>query len=153
DAYASLQHTLQYVHTNGILWGRQLLTTLLFFIPRKVWPGKSVGSGSLVNPPKPGSDFANFSSPLFAEGFLDFHMIGALGITALCAWLWSRYDRYYWQKPDNDFLKMVYPAYLGLAFFMLRGDLLSSFAYTVGIAAAAWIFFRVLAIQQKKKAL
>ncbi|MBL7710997.1 MAG: hypothetical protein JNL13_00965 [Chitinophagaceae bacterium] len=153
DAYASLQHTLQYVQSNGVLWGRQLMTTLLFFIPRSAWPGKSVGSGSLVNPPRPGSDFSNFSSPLFAEGFLDFHLIGALGISALCAWIWGRYDRYYWHSQPGGFLKMVYPAYLGMAFFTLRGDLLSSFAYTTGIAAAAWIFYRVLVAKGKKETL
>lgn len=153
DAYASLQHTLQYVQTNGVLWGRQLTTTLLFFIPRAVWPGKSVGSGSLVNPPRPGSDFTNFSSPLFAEGYLDFHLAGAFLLTAVCAWLWGRYDRHYWYAAQDGFLKMVYPAYLAMAFFMLRGDLLSSFAYTVGIGMAACLLYRVLAIAAGKETL
>lgn len=153
DAYASLQHTLQYVQHSGLLWGRQMMTTLLFFIPRRAWPGKSVGSGSIVTPPRPGSDFTNFSSPLFAEGFLDFHIIGALGISALCAWIWGRYDRYYWHAQQGGFLKMVYPAYLAMAFFTLRGDLLSSFAYTAGLAAAAWIFYRMLVAKGKKETL
>jgi hypothetical protein len=144
DAYASLHNTILYVHDHGVLWGKQLATTVLFFVPRSSWPGKSVGSGSIVNPPPPGSDFSNFSCPLFAEGYLDFSVTGAVLFTAVLAWLWSRYDRYYWYTKRGSFLKMMYPAYLALAFFMLRGDLLSSFAYTTGVAVAAWLFHRMV---------
>lgn len=140
DAYASLRNTILYTQVHGLSWGRQLTTTFLFFVPRKVWPDKSIGSGAVVNPPRPYSDFHNYSSPLFAEGYIDFGIFGALVFTVLFSLLLSKYDNYYWYNNKNTYTQLFYPAYLGLAFFTLRGDLLSSFAYTIGIFLSGWIF-------------
>ncbi len=143
DAYASFCSTINYVHEHGITWGKQLLTVLLFFIPRSIWNNKSVGSGALVNQLK-GSDFTNFCSPIFAEGYINFGVIGAVLFIALLAWLLTRYDQYYWYENRGNFPIIFYPVAIGMCFFMLRGDLLSSFAYTVGIYITGWAFHRLL---------
>lgn len=145
DAYASLRNTLIYTDTSGFTKGKQISTTLLFFVPRNKWPEKSIGSGALVNPAKPGSDFHNYASPLIAEGYLDFGVAGALCWVLIAAFLTAYYDRWFWRSNIPGFLRLFYPAYLGLFFFSLRGDLLSSWAYTVGIclsAAACYFFVR-----------
>ncbi|GAA4455314.1 hypothetical protein [Rurimicrobium arvi] len=145
DAYASLRNTILHTETQGMQHGKQIGTTLMFFVPRSVWPAKSIGSGAIVNPPRPGSDFNNYCSPLPAEGYLDFGFTGALLWVAVCALFAGWYDRYYWfsRKDPNSFARLFYPAYPGLFFFTLRGDLLSSFAYSVGIAASGYVFYRV----------
>jgi len=143
DAYTSLCATLEYVHQHGITWGRQLLTVLLFFVPRTVWPGKSIGSGGLVNR-VPGHEFVNYCSPLFAEGYINFGVIGSLLFTGLFAYIVTRYDRFYWNAQKGGFSRLFYPIAIGMFFFILRGDLLSSFAYTVGIYIAGGSFHLLL---------
>lgn len=143
DAYASFCSTINYVHEHGITWGKQLMTVLLFFVPRSVWPGKSVGSGAVVNQLK-GSDFTNFCSPLFAEGYINFGVAGAVLFIAFLSWVITRYDHYYWDRNKKIFSVIFYPAAIGMCFFILRGDLLSSFAYTVGIYLSGWAFHRLL---------
>ncbi|MCC6186784.1 MAG: hypothetical protein IT256_06500 [Chitinophagaceae bacterium] len=144
DAYSSLCTTIIYVTHNGITWGKQLTTVLLFFVPRSFWSGKSIGSGALVNK-LPNSDFNNFSSPFIAEGFINFGVVGAILFISIAAWFISKYDQLYWQCNDNNFKKQFYPAALGLFFFMLRGDLLSSFAYSVGLFFAGWFAYKLAA--------
>ena len=38
---------------------------------------------------------------------------------------------------------MIYPFWVGLMIFMTRGDLLSSFAYTVGVTVAMFPFIMI----------
>ncbi|MES2479262.1 MAG: O-antigen polysaccharide polymerase Wzy [Bacteroidota bacterium] len=142
DAYSSLCSTIDYVQQHGITWGRQLATVVLFFIPRSVWPGKSVGSGALVNRLEH-SDFTNFSSPYIAEGYINFGIIGSLVFFVLLAWLIARYDDWYWNGSRKNFNSLIYPAATGMLFFMLRGDLLSSFAYSVGIYFSGWLCYKI----------
>lgn len=144
DAYTSLCTTVTYVSEHGTTRGRQLLTVLLFFVPRSWWPGKGVGSGALVNR-LPGSDFTNFCSPVFAEGYINFGIAGMLLFSAALAWLLARYDRYYLRaQASMAFPVLFYPVAIGMFFFMLRGDLLSSFAYTTGIYSSGWLLHRLL---------
>lgn len=149
DAYASLRNTILYVQQHGIAWGGQLHTTLLFFVPRKLWPQKSIGTGAIVNDPRPGSDFRNYCAPLWAEGYMDFGLFGSIIFLAGFAWLCTGYDRYYWKSGGPGvLLRLLYPAALGMFFFLLRGDLLSSFAYITGtLVAAAALHLLVFAKQ------
>jgi len=140
DAYSSLCSTINYVHSQGITWGKQLATVLLFFVPRSIWPSKSVGSGALVNKLEY-SDFTNFSSTFIAEGYINFGVLGSILFIAGLALFIARYDYGYWFCGKSQFQYLVYPAAMGMIFFMLRGDLLSSFAYSVGIYCAGWICY------------
>lgn len=141
DAYTSFCSTLQYVQMQGITWGKQLATVLLFFVPRSIWSTKRIGSGALVNQ-LPNSDFSNFCSPFIAEGYINFGLIGSLVFIGLLAWMISRYDQYYWVKKKNNYPYYFYPIAIGMLFFMLRGDLLSSFAYLVGLYISGWLTYR-----------
>lgn len=144
DAYGSLRNTLKFTHDSGYQKGKQISTSLLFFIPRAYWHEKSLGSGALANPPRPGSDFRNYASPLLAEGYIDFGVAGALTWTAICAIFANGYDRKYWRGAHSGFVRLFYPGFLGLFFFLLRGDLLSSFAYSTGILSGAGFVYLIL---------
>ncbi|MDI9319159.1 MAG: hypothetical protein QM530_01675 [Phycisphaerales bacterium] len=135
DAYTSFCSTIDYVNTQGITWGKQLGTVLLFFVPRSVWSGKGIGSGALVNQ-LPNSDFSNFCSPYIAEGYINFGIIGSVLFIILLAVFITQYDRLYWCSEKSTYTTIFYPAAIGMLFFVLRGDLLSSFAYSVGIYTA-----------------
>lgn len=143
DAYTSFCSTLQYVDKQGITWGNQLETVLLFFVPRNIWPSKSIGSGALVNQ-IPHSDFSNFCCPYIAEGYINFGLVGSLAFISILAWAISRYDFHFWQKEQTNFPHLFYPIGIGMLYFMLRGDLLSSFAYLVGFYISGWVTYKFI---------
>lgn len=150
DAYTSLCSTLEYVQMQGITWGKQLATVVFFFVPRQIWHGKSIGSGALVNQ-LPHSDFSNFCSPFIAEGYINFGLIGSLAFISVLAWMISRYDLRFWQKKENKYRTYFYPIAIGMLYFMLRGDLLSSFAYLVGLYISGWLVYQFVLKQDRKK--
>jgi hypothetical protein len=115
-----------------------------------VWPQKSIGSGALVNTALR-KDWTNVSSPLVAEGFINFGLVGALLFSALFAAGAQRYDGYYWTwrtrragLGDFSFPVLFYPVVLVLSAFLLRGDLLSSLAAGIGLYAAAYLTHALL---------
>jgi hypothetical protein len=150
DAHVMVCRTVEYVRRNGTSNGRQLLTALAFPVPRKVWPQKSIGSGALVHTALR-KEWTNVSSPLPAEGYINFGLLGALLFSALFAAGAQRYDAYYWAwrtrragLGDFSFPILFYPVVLVLSAFVLRGDLLSSLASGVGLYAAAYLTHALL---------
>lgn len=151
DAYTSVCKTYQYIAGHGITWGKQLLTVLLFFVPRSVWPAKSVGSGALMYDPTL-ENFHNYSSAFYAEGLINFGDLGALIFIAFFAIAGCAYDRWYARAksaPALHFGTIFYPVGMTMSFFMLRGDLLSSFAYLTGFFISAWLLHRFLLMLSK----
>ncbi len=143
DAYASLLITIRYVDTVGIAWGRQLMGSALFWYPRAVWPDKPIGSGSLV------AEYyrmenKNISSPLPAEGAVNFGVAGIVVFALVFGSLLRAADDSYWSRDPRREVRVldaVYPFWLGLIFFMSRGDLMSSLAYFVGTTVASFPLF------------
>jgi len=48
DAYVNLLATIEYVSTEGLFFGGQVIGTLFFFIPRAFWTSKPLSSGELI---------------------------------------------------------------------------------------------------------
>ena len=132
DAYSVLTFTHEYVSTFGASNGFQMLTAVLFFIPRAIWPEKSVGSGYLVahatNMP-----FDNISNTLPAEGIINFGVPGLIVFAVVSALVCTLFDRAYWNNRLGLKAQVIFPFLLGAFFFMMRGDMLSSMGYTVGM--------------------
>lgn len=145
DAYSSIGHTLFYIENYGSTLGKQLLTVLLFFIPRSIWPDKSVGSGYLVAD-SIGLPFNNVSSTLPAEGLINFGIIGVVVFAFFVSRLCSFIDRQYWLK-NNPRVRIIYPFWIGFFFFIMRGDMLSSVAYLLGFTIFFFIFSPKLIIK------
>jgi oligosaccharide repeat unit polymerase len=131
DAYSMLMRTVYYVTIDGPTYGMQLLGVLLFFIPRSLWHTKPVGSGSFVGE-ELGLTFLNISSPLPAEAIVNFGFVFYLVIAIFLGYITKKLDTLYWKKSDNiRYIDIYYIFLLGLFFFILRGDLLSTYAFTV----------------------
>ena len=133
DAYSMVARSLQYVGSFGATNGHQLLGALLFFVPRAFWPSKPEGSGNLVCSAQ-GQTTLNISAPLPAEGIVNFGVVGLLVFAVMAALVCRRLDR--WFVESKTPLRLFYPFACMLLFFVMRGDLLSSLAYTVGYAAS-----------------
>lgn len=122
------------VKTDFITYGYQLLGVLFFFIPRSLWPSKPVGSGHALVDMNYGY-FNNVSMPYFSEGYVNFGAIGVVIFTIFLSWISVRLDTAYWFKWKNtkDFRQGYYLISIGMVIFIMRGDLMSSFTYTVGV--------------------
>ncbi len=141
DAYEMGVHTTEYVAKEGITWGKQLSGPLLFWIPRALWKGKPVGSGVVV-----GRYFSypqtNLSCPLPFEGYINFGVIGLIVFSYLLGALFSSLDEYHWKvstSTSTDIISAYYPFFLVFSIFAMRGDLMSSFSYTVMFIAAGLV--------------
>lgn len=148
DAYTMIAHTIEYVREHGITKGRQLLGVVLFWVPRAWWPDKPIGSGWLVAITL-GLPWNNVSSPLIAEGFINFGWGGIVLFSAMYSILLGYID--HWANAirlcrPTPLIVVLYPFLQGFVVFQLRGDLLSSMAYMIAFVAA----FLPLAIRVKR---
>jgi len=131
--FDSYQMFMRVISDDIITYGKQLLTTVLFFVPRALWPGKSVGSGHFVSGLSRLS-FSNISMNFFGEGYINFGYFGIMLFILLIAYTNARLDkRFHLVRHQNKLFSCIYRLLLGLEFFILRGDLLSSFAYTLSL--------------------
>ncbi len=138
--------TIEYVDLFGPTYGRQLAGAFLFFVPRSIWPNKPIGSGHLV-----ASEylmvqhtiwFTNLSNSFLSEGYIKFGVVGVLLFAMILALLSVVTDEF---EKHND-LRLVFAVYTSFHMvFMLRGDLMSSFAYLVGTLIALFFIPLLLA--------
>ena len=141
DAYRMLGSAIRYCAENGCTFGRQLLGSLLFFVPRAIWSSKPGGSGAMLIRDEIGSSVpSNVSCPFIAEGLVNFGIVGAIAF-ALILSLFIKVTDHTYNKTVAEFDNKVFSPYfllIFMMFFVLRGDLLSGFAYSCGFAAAGF---------------
>jgi fermentation-respiration switch protein FrsA (DUF1100 family) len=146
DAYSMFGRSIGYVQDHGITYGRQLMGAVLFFVPRTIWPDKPYGSGYFIGE-KLGLGFLNVSCPFMAEGVINFGLLGLIVFIAAIAVLFKKLDSFYWIRVKtnnlNNFWVILYPSLIGSFTFIMRGDLLSSSAYTVGLLASALVMHSI----------
>lgn len=135
DAFSMIANTKLYIDSNGITYGYQLLGALLFFIPRSLWDTKPVGSGHTVRIYQE-ETFTNVSSPLIAEGLINFGIFGVIIFALIVGKVMNSIDRSYWtvgknRKLNHNYLYGIYPFLLSMFFFMNRGDLISTFSFAM----------------------
>lgn len=131
--FDSYQSFLRVLDENFITYGNQLLGVLFFFIPRELWESKPVGSGYYMAT-ELGYGFKNISMNYFAEGYINFGFFGVLLFVVFMAILCSLLDfkfRTVTSHNDNGYKTSIYLFLLGYLTFLLRGDLLSSFAFLI----------------------
>ena len=148
DAFSIIGDTKTYVETNGITNGRQLLGSLLFFVPRSIWNFKPRGSGELVFSSLR-QYYVNVSSPIVSEAYINFGVFGIVVFGFLYSLAVTKVDEKYWKiyndsNNKNYTLFILYPFLLPSFFFMLRGDLQSTTAYMSAIIAIFIILDKIV---------
>lgn len=160
DSYENLSNTITFVQKNGILWGEQFLGVILFWFPRSIWAEKPEGSGTFLGRTFYSFDATNqnlnISAPLVMEEYLNFGVFGVILFTYVLGYLTAKLDsryalvnlfkfKYVNGHIENSIFNYVfYFSFLGLFLFILRGDLLSSLSYTVGIYISYKLTIRVI---------
>ena len=144
--FDSYQNFVRVVSIGLVTYGDQLLGVILFWFPRSYWPGKPEGSGFLLAHLE-NLSLDNISFPYIAEGYVNFGILGVSIFCILLGFVVSRIDYVFWSKNQFDSRSFFFIPYLlsiGLLFMILRGNLLSSFAYTVGVLSSYYFSFRIV---------
>lgn len=125
DAYQNLVEVLR---IEFVTYGYQLLGVLFFFIPRKIWNDKPTGSGHQLSIDN-NYAFSNISMPYIAEGYVNFGYLGFILFCVFLAFLMKRIDTVYLNSSVINFNYSKGVFLCAAIFFMLRGDLMSSFSF------------------------
>ena len=158
DGFENLCHLQEFVSTDGITWGNQLLGVVFFYIPRSIWESKPIGTGEFL-----GWEFlsrnnylewANFGMPLQGEAFINFHIVGIAFLFFILGKVCSYWDKKYLHlvnyniidKNSNKYISfrkelILYPISLGVLFFTLRGDLLTATSFGVGLFVSFYLTY------------
>lgn len=151
DAFTMINQTRLYANENDVTYGRQLLGAILFFVPRKIWIDKPLGSGYSIFSSLDKA-FKNVSCPLIAEGYINFGVFGVILFALLFSILTCYIDNCYWDMINQDekisinLLTILYPFLLPSYYILQRGDLLSILPFTVAIIVAFSFMFKVVKI-------
>ncbi len=133
DAWANMVAVIQFVETEGLQLGRQLLGTLAAFFPREFWADKPVATGQLLGDYlvlNHGLWFTNISSPFPAEGYIDFGLVGIIVYALALAFYSQRLDFFVNRGGAIDRTSALYFAFF--LTFVMRGSLLPAFAFGAG---------------------
>jgi oligosaccharide repeat unit polymerase len=136
DAFHNLT---QVIDLNYASEGWQVVGILLFWFPRALWDAKPNGTAFDF------ADYAGFSAdnvsfPLPAEFYVDYGIYGVILGMFFVGLLYRRLDDFF-SKPKRPGSTASYLFALGqmemsiLGLYLLRGSVLVSFAFTVGVAS------------------
>lgn len=143
DAYQMLMTTIKFVQINGVGHFSNIITAILFFIPRCIWSSKMIGTGHYVATMS-GSDFTNLSCPFIAEGYFALGLAGVLLMTLILAVVLVLTDNNL--LTHSTFKNSIAYIVVGLMFFIMRGDLLSTYSALVGAILAVVFIYIILHI-------
>ena len=129
DGFQSTINAVQYINSEGYQLGRSLGSAVLFFVPRSIWPEKSIGLGG-ESAEFIGYPFLNVSSPLPAELYADFGFMSVFLVGFVIGYLWNKCDLYYTYAKSTglegvDKFVMLLPTtiFVGYLMILLRGSL------------------------------
>jgi oligosaccharide repeat unit polymerase len=129
----SFQNTVRLIEADLVSYGESLFGILLFWFPRSIWADKPIGSGSFMAQ-EVGLNFDNIGLSLLGEGYLSFGYAGVFIFSILWVYFSFKLDMSFWKKGfRGNHNKIYYLISIGMVFLILRGDLISAFAYSVGL--------------------
>lgn len=129
DSFQQVMNGMRMVQSDGYQYGKQIASSLLFWVPRSLWPSKGEPTGVLIAE-KTGYNFLNLSAPLWIEFYVDgglvFVFFGFLFYGIFIRWL-DDARRMHVGAPTPLFLFAT--VYAGYQIFLLRGSLMPAVAY------------------------
>lgn len=121
---------IAYTKVNGFLNFSNILTCVLFFVPRSIWLGKNVPSGQLIAEFFRGH-FTNLSCPFVAEFYLSFGIVGLILLSFLLGYVFYKLECMI--NSRITFKKGISMIVFGMLIYLLRGALLPTFSYTMSL--------------------
>jgi len=140
--FDSFQSIVDVLDLGIITWGRQLVGVLLFFVPRNIWPEKPIGSGAFMAEVY-GLSFTNVSANYFAEGYINFGFLGLVLFAVILGLVLGYLDSDAF-KYGFAFKRIIFVYLIGYLFFLMRGDLMSSFSYLIAFVVPVYFVYRLI---------
>jgi len=121
----------------GFAYGNNILSAIFSFVPRSIWPTKSMGLGSEIIV-QYGNYFTNVSSPYFLEWYADFGFAGIAAGAAILGWLIAFSNAKSVRSTRLTFAWMFNAALFASMAILLRGSTISAaiMLYSFAIAFA-----------------
>lgn len=142
DGYQSTTNAVVYVDRYGYENGLQLVSAILFFIPRSIWSGKGEPTGTITSEAA-GYTFNNVSQPLPSEFYVDFGWAGVVAGGLLVGVLFCRLDRWIDRGWTTDLRTRLAAGWLmGFGLPIFRGTLLGVLPPFVIVAVGLWVIAR-----------
>ncbi len=146
DAVQTASYAVLTVRNDGIVWGENIAGSILFFVPRKLWPGKPTQTAfvvydTMIKHRTVGTN--NLSTPLVAEGYYAFSWFGVIAIS-LVYWLLVTKLTSLSAGAPRSLPFLLRAVYTGLVLIFLRGMLMVAMSAIVGFSVAAvipWLLF------------
>lgn len=145
DAFMNIGTVIEVVQQDGYSYGYQMLSALLFFVPRSLWMDKPESSGMVVGEHLTAQYdfyFQNVSNPFLSEAYHNFGVFGvvifsiflAISCVFMLKWLYS-----------DSWFKKAMSFYFSLHLIMiLRGDFTSSFAYLIATFLGIYVLPKII---------
>ncbi|WP_180079894.1 MULTISPECIES: O-antigen polymerase [unclassified Acinetobacter] len=127
DAYQNLADVLR---SDFVTYGYQLLGPMFFYIPRSLWESKPYGSGYQLAMNN-NYTFSNISMPFIGEAYINFSYFGIVFFALILGFLMKNIDMKYLLGNiiNYNYCKGLFLC--SAVFFLLRGDLMSSFYFLI----------------------
>jgi hypothetical protein len=119
----------QWIAQNGHTHGRQLLSSLLVFVPRSIWPNKPPDTGNLILPAY------NPAASLWTEGDVEFGWAGVGFYFVLLGAGTAAFDRRLRTARPGSLAHAAIPIAGGFMILVLRGSMLTVVAAAYGLTA------------------
>lgn len=142
DGFQSVNNAVVAVDRTGAQQGKQLLSAMLFFVPRSVWPTKSDHSGA-VAARAVGFSYLNVSQPLPGELYLDFKIWGCLIGGLVLGIALARFDHWvdsHWYTTPKS--RLFAGVVVGYSIIFYRGALLGIVSTITLVLMLAFIISR-----------
>jgi hypothetical protein len=151
DSFQQILNTVNYVKSAGLSFGRQFTGSLLFWFPRSIWENKPISSGQLVAE-KMGYTNRNLSQPLWGEAYLDAGILGIILVFIGYGFLTTAIENFYLErhKTDLTFFSTLVPFFAAYQFFLLRGCLMTAFAYLVPLVLFLFLVTEKIRFQKRQ---
>lgn len=142
DAFWQVANSLAYLRDAGLNIGQQFTGTLLFWVPRSIWPSKPVDTGIVLAEFR-GYDYTNLSAPLWSELLMNGAWVALiLGFSAFGLLAYRLDNRVAAALVQGgQFLSLVGAVFPFLMVILLRGSLLQATG-TFALAVGGVVFVR-----------
>lgn len=147
DGFQSIVNVTLYIQNSGFELGRNLISVVLFFVPRTIW-NKAEPLGMAASDFM-GYEYTNLSAPIYAELYADFGLFSLVfGMSIVGFWM-SLLDEYYdglIQTKRFGVGVLLTGVFAGYLIILLRGSLLGvvpAVASLLGVLVIlSWVFTR-----------
>lgn len=138
DGFQSTANIVAVVDGTGLRWGWQLLSAVLFLVPRQIWPDKGMPTGS-IGADYVGYPFNNISAPLPTEFYIDFGFVGCIIGGFLIGYYITRIDQSFSRSRLTLRYYLLIGSIAGFEVILSRGPLLGVIGPVVAQLALIYV--------------